>query len=93
MEERHWNNFSEQEELGEIRYMITSTLHNFHKQLRHKTLNQRQKFFMEDFAEIEQLLNETRIASKADNKTYSLWSFLDGRESINSQGKLPEGSF
>lgn len=48
---------------------------------------------MEDFAEIEQLLNETRIASKADNKTYSLWSFLDGRESINSQGKLPEGSF
>lgn len=87
LEERAWNNFIEQEELIEVRETITTTLHNFHKQLRHKTLNHKQHHYMEEFAELEQLLNETRVASRADMRSCSLWSFLDGRDSITTQAR------
>jgi len=87
LEERLWYNFHDTEGLEEIKQMFITTLNNFQKQVRHKTLNNKQREFMELFAEIEQLLNEIKIVNKVDNSSLSLWAFLGRRDEFVNKRK------
>ena len=89
LEERLWHYFTNQEGFEEIRTMFISTLNNFQKQIRHKTLNTKQREFMELFADIEQLLDEVKITDKADNSSLSLWALLGRREEFINKRKFP----
>ena len=76
-QEVNWDNILNEGELSQIRMMISSLLHLLHKQEEHKTLSKRQKKLLSDITQIEQLLIETKIINKADQKVFSLWSLLE----------------
>ena len=85
LEERHWNGFCNVDELTHIRKTIASTLLIFQKQITHDTLNKKQREIMNQFTDIEQTLNDLKICTKPDNRTFTMWSFLEQRERFIEQ--------
>lgn len=86
LKEVTWNQYLAEEELIQIRMMISSVMNLFKNQEQHGTLTKRQRLLLESFTEIGQLLNETDIINRADQRSFSLWSFLEenseGQESL-----------
>ena len=72
-----WDDVLSGGELAQIRMMISSLLHLLHKQEEHRTLSKRQKSLLVGITEVEQLLLDTQIINKADQKVFSLWSLLE----------------
>lgn len=82
-----WNDFMNEEELSQIKIMISSLLHLFNKQAEHGTLSKRQRRLLDTFNELEELLNRTQIMNSADQRAFSLWSFFeDNSEAQESLG-------
>jgi hypothetical protein len=86
LKEVPWNNFLTEEELIQIRMMISSLLNLFKKQQEHQTLTKRQKGLLEAFTGIEKLLSQTIVVNRADHIAISLWKFLE--ENSDAQNGL-----
>ena len=86
LKEVAWDGYLAEEELIQIRMMISSVMNLFKNQEAHGTMTKRQKLLLESFTEIGQLLNDTDIINRADQRSFSLWSFLEenseGQESL-----------
>lgn len=86
LQEVAWDNLLDEHELVQIRMMVSSLLGLFHKQEENRTITKRQKVLLKQFTELEALLNKTQIINRADQKVFSLWSFLE--ENSDAQDAL-----
>jgi len=89
LQEVAWDNLLSEDELVQIRMMISSLMGLFHKQEEHGTLSKRQKALLKQFSEVENILNKTQIINRADQKVFSLWSFLEENSDAQDALALP----
>jgi len=78
LEPRQWNNYCYHDELIEVRKGISSILAIYEKQTAHKTISEKQKEMMAYFNEIENMLHEIKLISKAEGKPFTFLEFLEG---------------
>lgn len=89
LEARLWHNFLNEQELIQIRRVISSILHLYTKQTAHNTLSKKQKEMMTCFSELDSLLNESHLINRASQKKFSTWKLLQADRSVIEEIEKP----
>lgn len=75
-ESRYWNSHRTEEDLYEIKRMISSVIYTFEKLRAAKIITSRQSVMLAMFTEIEQLLLHAKL-STSTNKDVTMWELLE----------------